>query len=274
MEGKQRKTTKVPVGEIRKALEFNSKVARGWGTRMREESWYRDASIESIGRTFLDCLPESYLHDPNTMGEAFKKYIENTLSKSKEKRNGLTAVEFGGPGSALFAGFSKGFFGKTIGVCLKDLRQDTQKEREQKNGHLIIEGNILDVINYKVYGKVATQLANGKTDLIISRMMGPLDQIEKNPAILDRVIRKWYGMLNTNGIMFIQIEFSDAGDEPFTYNHSVRRWADAIHSKCPEIEIQFDRPDMPYFVKRIRLHKNPGAPEELPSAAQMFKVGT
>ena len=65
---------------------------------------YFDSGLDS-GRglhfmsTFRDILPR---------GESsFKGYIEKTL---KEKKGHAIGIEFGGPGSTLFSGFSKGFF--------------------------------------------------------------------------------------------------------------------------------------------------------------------
>jgi hypothetical protein len=203
-----------------------------------------------------------------------KKYIIDTL---KEGDN-LAAIEFGGPGSKLFASFPDKFFEKTIGVCLKDVRFPDEKEKDNERGHEVIPGDILELMDKGdgVYKKVEESLNGRKVSLIMCRICGPLDRLQKHPAILDRLIRKWYSLLDQNGIIFVQITFSikDA-----VLAKKIRRWSTAISEKFPTIEIQEKQglSDMPEnaeyqneFIGALRLHKKPGAPEKLPPATQLF----
>ncbi|MBI2627634.1 hypothetical protein HYW72_01755 [Candidatus Nomurabacteria bacterium] len=265
---------KVKIGEIRKALKINQNltketVGETGGYSHKEEEWpiydSRLEGFEGFGHTFLQSLPNwTNLVDSskNNTEKILKEYIEKTLTP-KGKKQDLCAAEFGGPGSRLFRGFTPLFFRQTVGVCLKDIREEKQKEEDEGRNHSVITGNITDPINTEVLIKVIQKLGANKIDLIISRMVNPLDYINKNPAILDRIFRNWYNILNVNGLMFIQYNYiADLSNTTITTK--IENWATAIRDRFPEIDIQVT-PTV------IRLHKKTGAPEKLPSATQLFR---
>ena len=262
----------IKVGEIRKALKKNKDLAtkptESGGYPTKEEHWgVYDASLEAFARTFLQSLPnwtDLVDSEKKNARSAFKDYVEETLTE-KEKRN-LTAVEFGGPGSKLFEGFTTDFFSQTLGVCLKDIRDEHQKEQDKKLSHSVITGDILDpekVPDNEVLIKVAETLGTNKIDLIISRLVGPLGYIDKNLAILDRIIRNWYSMLNENGLMFIQFESYRPLPGHNRNTTMIEKWATAISEKYPGIDIQVDG-------ATLRLHKKTGSLEELPAATKIL----
>jgi len=270
----------IKIREIKNALRLNKMLAEaGMKTTgptpsyiVGEGDWGTyDSALKDFGVVFYRVLPKDFVnplkkkkleteYDTPDDPEIFEEYIEQTLSK--EKKQDLTAVEFGGPGSNLFSGFRKNFFKKTAGVCLKDIRPEDQKETDKKNKHSVIVGDIMDPINKETLTKVTQTLGAKKIDLIISKMEGPLDYIYKNPAILDRIIRNWYNMLNENGLMFIQFQTllkNLPDDKPL-----VEKWAKAIKDRFPEVDIQVSK-------EAIRLHKKAGAPESLRPATQLFR---
>ena len=114
---------KTKLGDIRKDIKKNKETAEEHA--MVESHWtVYDSPLFSIGSSFSKVIPEEYVGPLNKkiytnieeFGDAFKAYIENTLSKNGNKEK--TAIEFGGSGSQLFSGFTKNFFKKTFsGYC-------------------------------------------------------------------------------------------------------------------------------------------------------------
>src|SRR3989338_771967 len=159
--------------EVIKAVEYNRKLAdvEYGGYIYLENEWpVYDSSLSDFAETFTLVLPKDYGgSDPHRLGldpAIFRKYIENTLSQGQgEQKHGLTAVEFGGPGSKLFSGFSKGFFIKTAGVCLRDERDQRKKDNDVTNNHSVLEGDIMDPTKNEVLVTVVETLGTAKTDL-------------------------------------------------------------------------------------------------------------
>jgi hypothetical protein len=143
---------------------------------------------------------------------------------------------------------------------LKDIRDETQKKAEEETGHFVIEGNILDVKSNIVFDNIREKIETDKTDLIISRLGRPLEFIDKNTAILDRIIRNWYEMLNQNGLLFVEFQFRSVPD----LKNQVESWINIVRAKFPEIDITVG------VSGTLRLHKGKGAPDKLPPATQLF----
>lgn len=243
-----------------------------------------DKSIVEFGGTFYKSLPDDYTNSldkkisikEEELGMAFKNYIEDTLSKSKNQK--LYAIEFGGPASNLFQGFKKGLFEKTAGVCLNDDRKPDTKAKDDSNSHYVLPGDLLDTKNPEMYKNISKELGSEKVDLIISRLMGPVRVLDKNAAILNSIIKKWYSMLNENGIIFAQFEYFLEHDEGMIKKYEsmiepedlretelhVQYWANEIRNKYKGlIDIKIGR-------GVIRLHKKEGAPEKLPDIESAF----
>jgi hypothetical protein len=249
-----------------------------------EKRWkVYDSSLVDIGSSFSKVVPEEYVGTVNQqvyskinkLGDGFKKYIEDTLSKSENGNR--TAIEFGGSGSELFSGFKKKFFRQTAGVCLDDVRNYYRKIMDGTADHSVIVGDLTNTTNNELYNTIKEKLKTEKVDLIISRMMGPLNFIKKNPALLDKIIRQWYSLLNKNGLLFVQFEYFHEHDpvsikkilselEPEEYSKTeinVKEWVKLIEKRFPnEIEIKLGR-------GIIRIHKKENAPEELPPAREL-----
>lgn len=271
---------KITFGKLREDIEKNKGLAVEYETE--EGDWgYHDSSLFEIGSSFNKTLPKEYIGkitDIREAGLAFEKYIIETLSKNQNKER--TAIEFGGPGSKFFNDFKKGFLGKTVGVCLDDIRHSDEIEKDKSINHSVIVGDIMNITNKSLYEKLNECLKTEKVDLIISRMMGPLDKLKKNPVLLDHIIRKWYSLLNNGGILFAQFEYFSEHDPNMKTRYDaenfpekekeiekyVKEWVLAINNKFPnQIEIQLGR-------GVIRLVKKEGAPEELPSSKELFDI--
>ena len=131
-------------------------------------------------------------------GQTMRSDIENTLKGKKYK----TAVELGGNGINTFKAFSYNFFSKTIGTVLYFIGRRTVPP-----DHTILEVNIFTVDGINT---LKSHLPNGKTDCIIQRIGGPLAKPggETYPVNLFEVatiVRRWYELLNTGGIMYMQV---------------------------------------------------------------------
>jgi hypothetical protein len=274
------------LGSIKEAIKHNEEsTSRINNDQIERNKWkYHDSPAYSFGGTFYKSLPQEYTEFMDKkiyvaieeMGPPFIKYIKDTLLKDGRKE--FNAIEFGGPASDLFNEFPEGFFRNTLGVCLKDVRDSSEKNNDIDNNHHVIEGDILHPTDSQLYKKISDLLPGGKADLIISRMMGPLDSLEKNPAILNGIIKKWYSLLNDNGILFAQFEYfpehnpnmeqkyeAMVSPEELRYSEiHVVHWVNEIKKKYPALlDVQLGR-------GVLRLHKNKGAPEELPNMENMF----
>src|SRR3989338_10931638 len=129
--------------KVRSALTTNKRLAaKGQGRYDTEELEWTDynSKIDSFGKTFFDTLPKEFFEKVKCdTRNAFLIYIESTLTDQRENTSDqLTAVEFGGPGSNLFRAFPKGFFKRTVGVCLKDIRLPGEKIRDTERGHYLV----------------------------------------------------------------------------------------------------------------------------------------
>src|SRR3989338_743854 len=136
--------------------------------RKKEKSWPKyDSSIQEYYRTFETTLPQEYQGGVRRYDEeGLKRYIEDNLKR--EGNGGLVAVEFGGPGSALFEGFSTNFFTRTAGVCLQDIRAESQIETDTRNNHQVIVGDVLNPLSENdILKKVKIALGKEKIDLIV-----------------------------------------------------------------------------------------------------------
>jgi len=240
---------------IKRPIENNRARVADISTKTDEAEWeVYDRSLDDFGLSFIKITP----HERPYTSETFRDYIESTLLKGDKKAGDFRGVELGGPGSKLFSGFSKGFFGRTAGICLADIRDNPLKEADAAQGHNILIGDILEVENQKLIGEIKKTLGSPGVDLIICRMVGGLDYLDHHPVILDRFIRNWYAILGTNGLMFVQFP-------PFIAKE-VMDWRDALKKKFPDLEIAVEE-----YNNTICIHKTTSAPEELPPITQLFK---
>lgn len=228
--------------------------------KMRRNHSYRniDSHLEnedaSFSYFFRNVLPEGQKN--------MKSYIESVF---QEKRGNIIGVEFGGIGSNLFRGFSKGFFKETFGITLADHRRkwqtkiDEYKNLGHKLNHNVVEG---DILSGSLYDNLEEKLNGRKADLIIERMFLGLEFMPAEPYKLSSILEKWYEMLNEDGIMFVQ--------PPVIFNNLLDKWAEMLHDKyLDSIEFQYEKGVHDASVEdegysAFRLRKLKGSPNKLP----------
>lgn len=241
-----------------KKEEFLKKQS-SWINFFKKKPHYRDTNspLEN-GNSNYSLFFEAVLPE----GQNLRSYIESSLA---EKEGSAIGVEFGGIGSNLFRGFSKGFFKETIGVTLFDTRAEKEKTADERKNqehnlhHTVVEG---DILSEDLYKNLEDRLAQQKVDLIIERMYLGLEHMPVEPYKLSEALKKWYKLLDEGGILFVQI--------PVIFNNLLVAWADMIRkSHGQEIEFQYvegshdaSLEDTGY--SSFRLRKLKGAPEELP----------
>ncbi len=215
---------------------------------------YLEKGGTSFSYFFRNVLPEGQKN--------MKSYIESSL---KERKGKALGIEFGGIGSNLFRGFSKGLFKGTFGVTLADHRNKIQKIKDTTLNsinaldHKVVEG---DILSDSLYDNLEQKLDNQKVDLIIERMFLGLEFMPAEPYKLSNILGKWYKMLNEDGIMFVQ--------PPVIFNNLLDKWAEMLKKEYSDtIEFKYEKgihdagaSDEGY--SSFRLRKLKGAPAELP----------
>jgi|GEM_PF-3028228 len=200
----------------------------------------------SFEGTFRNILPDEE--------KDLKRFIEATL---RNKAGKAVGIEFGGPGSELFAGFSEGFFKKTFGIALndaRDLMRPDPRPRDAERKHTVIEGNMFSP---EVYVELTKKLSGDGVDVILERMFGGLETVPREPLIIAETLQRWYGLLNEGGMLFVQV--------PREFARFARAWDKEVLSKVPTIQIkrseQIDRASLafPIYLRKLR-----NAPTVLP----------
>lgn len=208
------------------------------------------ADRQSYQNTFGRLVPEASVN--------IKEYIENALSAKKGR---AIALDIGGLGSDVFKDFSYGFFAKTAGVALVDTRKKYKINinGDSERNHSVIEGNILTPDTQE---KIKVWLNGEKVDLILERMEGGLELFPRDERWFYAAANEVYNLLSDNGIMFMQLVFSVAGDEKNDYFvadlNLIEDWIKKIRAEHPQtLKINWDG-------QSLLIQKMPGAPEKLP----------
>lgn len=180
--------------------------------------------------------------------ESLKTYVEGNL---EDRAGAAIGIEFGGIGSALFAGFTEGFFARSLGVTLTDTSRGSNIHSPK--GHEMLFGDLRDEATE---GNVDQWLQSQKADLIVERMLGALKHMPKDPYYIARFISKWYSLLSETGLMFVEIpRFMDVLARPWM-KHVAQETGGTI-----DLSFRRGKP----LNSRFRIQKLPGAPAELPS---------
>lgn len=216
-----------------------------WGVLDSSLDGQNASSYLSFYDSFKSVLPEGT--------ESLRSYIETELASRKGVAIG---IEFGGMGSKSFSEFTPGFFQESIGVSLVDhrskLRSPNQVIKEDKaRHHTVLEGDFLKDATYEKL----QALLNGKpADLIIERIYGGKSLIPREPILLAKIFQRWYGMLNENGLMLIEV--------PSVVRTLTERWVEMIERDFPIIDVHA-APSLGTSLS-LRLKKNAESPETLP----------
>ena len=244
-----------------KEIEFHRDAAASM--RLKEETEERMNKLYAV---YDEPLEDHTYRSDSTFENTFRYilppgagtlrwYIEESFEGKKGKAIG---IEFGGPGSALFAGFSKGFFARSLGVTLTDVRGKLNPDptvRDKERHHDILEG---DITFPQTYERIGTWLSGEKTDLIIERMEGGRLYIPEEPVLLGQIFSKWYGMLAENGIILAQ---TSSWMRPLL--HAWREKIISEYGDTVDVGYVADPKNADVF-DALRLRKLPGAPNQLP----------
>jgi hypothetical protein len=179
-------------------------------------------------------------------GQNLRDYIEEVL---RPRKGQAVAIEFGGPGSNLFAGFSEGFFRRSLGVTLKDKRAAVKRSRDKVMNHSVIEGDLRDPFTKS---KVNNWLGEDQVDLVFERLGGAGSKIPQDPYDIAQHASEWYKMVAEGGLMFLQV--------PTVVTPLIVPWLEKIDALYPGLA----RGGRSLIWLDIQLHKIPGAPDELP----------
>lgn len=252
---------KFPFGKQKreKQIEFSRDVTAF--TRLKEA----EGTIEKVFAVYdspLDGGPgsDSNFEDtfryvvPPGVG-SLRSDVEGSLEKKKGKAIG---IEYGGPGSALFAGFSKGFFEKTLGVTLTDIRGSLSPDptpADEKRHHFVLEG---DMTSLQTRKNVHDWLGDKKVDFIVERLAGGRLLLPEEPYLISDMFNDWYQTLGEDGIIYAQTsKWMRPLLKPW------KKMIDAQYSETLELRYVHDSTSRDVF-DAIRLRKLHGAPETLP----------
>jgi len=201
----------------------------------------------SFSNFFKEVVPPEY--------ENLQTYIEEAL---KGRRGNAVGIEFGGPGSELFAGFSEGFFKQTLGICLvdsRDLMSPDPRPRDKARNHEVISGNMFDSATYETLNE---RLHGGRVDVIFERLLGGIDLVPREPHMIGSTLQNWYKLLNEGGVLFAQVpeDFSN-----FVYALQLKLRSENV--KGLEISAARNKALSSFSSFALRLRKLQNAPGDL-----------
>ncbi len=170
-----------------------------------------------------------------------KTYIEKTLAPYSGEAQGL---ELGGQGRRFFAGFTRGFFAKTAGICLPDM--NGLNEYDAVLNHKIIRG---DMFKDQTRQEAKDWFGGKKLNFIIETLWGPQHDLPREPFFLSKQAAYWYDQLAVGGIFLAQI--------PPGLLHSIPEWETFVkRNHARDIEVQIDRsPDSNSIWNFVRINK-------------------
>lgn len=179
--------------------------------------------------------------------EFLRKYIERELDFA---RFHAVAVELGGPGSRWAGDFTPGFFERTYGLTLADIRTDEQRTIDSSRNHEVIPG---DMFQGDSLQKLEEKVGPKGVHLFMERLaLFGMGHIPTEPVFMGEYLRRIYRLQAEKGIVLAQLPL----DEMFSV--ATYAWITKLRSKYPG---KFSASMDGLF---YRLQRLPGAPDELP----------
>ncbi len=252
----KKKARRYPFGKNNRELQIEIQTEEA--ARLQKEkpntavyNWkFKNSSLEgegdaSLSETFQMVLPDG--------SHGLKNYIESMLAQKKGR---IVAVELGGIGSRLFAGFSERFIGRSLAISLTDYRTESERKSDSGRAHDVIAGDLFKEQTQKQALKWA---GDDGVDLLFERLLGGIGFIPNEPYILIELLNKWYGALNDGGLMFIQV--------PTNLDPLMGEWLKECAPFASDVEIQYSRGFVdgnPMDASALRIRKRAGASKKVP----------
>lgn len=178
---------------------------------MRGAGW-QDAEGERQGTTFetyeyYDSPIETYEEHFHTLIVPHRTIADFVTATYAEKIGSLVGIELGGPARRLFRGFPQGCFKNTAGFTLTDQRTSEERRDDSARGHEVIEADVFfksgpDGNSFKAVQEWIKD--HGGADIIIERMVGPLDMI-RDASIFQALLTRWYPLAGARGTLLLQV---------------------------------------------------------------------
>lgn len=237
--------------EVRDRIEAQKKkeVKRFW--IVYDSPLLQDLRIPRHKDPSFDCSFESVL----PRWQNLKKYIEGTLD---DRAGNVLALELGGPGSALFSGFTEGFIAESRGITLVDnrLALGIDPADDAIRNHDVIAGNMLEADTKR---EVMQWLGGRKLDLILERMRGGLALLPDDPRYLVHEVAFWYQQLAPGGVLIAEV--------PPAFDTDISAWAEEARKTNLDVQLgqigHYERHNL-NRIHVVRIHKKEGAPEAFP----------
>lgn len=218
---------------------------------------------EGISQDFFETLNFTSHVNKENADLAMSLYLQNNF---KNKKEGITFVEMGGPGERLARDIDgickiKKSFGMTlqIGVDSAIDRKQFDPKNVPEYHKLIIGDMFLD----ETINELKENLKGEKIDLLIERMKGGTEFLGNAacyPVWYFKNLNSWYQMMNESGIMFIEVPELLHVDFPY-----VSKWFEKM-GKTDGIIFRSNLKKS-YF----RIHKLHNAPQKLPSPYSIIR---
>ena len=245
---------------IDKAIAENQKIQKdeqdAIAAKPGATTWkVRESSLEGDRNSFDSWFKGLTPTDEHGRNKGLKADIEDTLAPNTDR----IGLELGGTGGELFKGFSPQFFHRTGGLALTDTRpmldsKEVIEQHDRDAAHTFIPG---DINTPEARQAVANWLNGEKADFIMERMFGGINGLAREPLFLGRLANFAYTNLKPNGLLFAQV--------PWILDPYMQQWLEIIDQQ-PAIDVTFSTTsaNVASRFKLLRLHKQEGAPEQLP----------
>lgn len=223
---------------------------------LRDGERHTDKPFWTIYDSSLDFDEWNFDSDFYPVIPGWKGLMAFVSEEFSNMRGKLVGLELGGPGSRCFADFPVGLFRLTAGVTLADLRNDEKRGLDEQRDHHVIE---FDVSHPLLGRKIEEKLGVSRAHLIIERMAGGLPDWLKDPYFLYQVGNRWYNLLETPGVMFVQY--------PEFIHEALPSWVakvKVVTGGTVAADYHYPRYQDMTSKGALRISKKKGAPENLP----------
>ncbi|HSX43417.1 MAG TPA: hypothetical protein VLF59_05015 [Candidatus Saccharimonadales bacterium] len=256
--------TQPPLAVVRaRVLEHNRTEMAA--TAVNERTW-----LAGHGQMGKERLRWSYInsgivemewrfHEVMPPGVKLRDYIFQGLASQNDR----IGIEVGGVGSRLFTDIetlSPGFFSRTAGISLTDLRPGLHDAEailatDEAHHHTVIAGD-LNAIDTEQ--RVCDWLGGERPNFILESMLLGQQALPREPFAMARRCDFWYQLCAPGGIIVSQI--------PHGLLPHMRQWLTQVRSNAPGIELRAHLPSgtLPYGSGLLVIRKHPTAPERLP----------